>query len=70
MLILLFWEAIPAACKGFLVRDQTRATAVTVLDPYPTEPPGDSLILLTFWCSPASNKEHNGMDSVGNSISL
>ena len=49
-----FFLATPPACRSSQARDQThttavtRAIAVTVLDPKPTEPPGNSCLYFFF----------------------
>ena len=40
-----FWGAMLVACGSSRTRDQTHATAVTMLDPQPPEPQGNSLLL-------------------------
>ena len=44
VLFLFVFLAVMPACKHFRARDQTHAIAVTVLDPQPAEPPGNSKI--------------------------
>ena len=57
--------ASSAACGSSLARDQTWATAVTMLDPSPAEPPGNPRNVMNYYLSFSLEfKFHEGMDCV------